>query len=158
CALDQLGSGNNGVVCRWKPANYAPSNQCTLPTTDEYVTQSACGWSDGVTGSTPTSLQSSSIKPNNNDWLFVEVTIPKVLNPVTLPTMISGCATWTQTPVFQQFINSDQGLAVWYMGQVQSGSTCNVTVTLAQANPAALKVYDVPKATGKIDVVVGASG
>jgi hypothetical protein len=44
------------------------------------------------------------------------------------------------------------------MGQVQTASTCSVTVTLAQANPAALKVYDVPKASGKLDGVSNATG
>ena len=138
CDLDQRGGNDTGVLCRWNPA---PAGNCAPPTLDADVTQSACGRIDSGT-----SLVSSSIKPNSLDSLFAEVTIPSVLNPVALPD-IDGCSLiWT--PVAQQFINTNQGLVIWYMGKASSGSSCKVTVTLAGSNPAALKVYDVPKAMG----------
>src|SRR5208282_2565896 len=106
-----------------------------------------------------TSLVSSSITPTSGDPLFVEVTIPKVLNNVSLPTAISGCASsWSPVPGGSQFINTNQGLAAWYQGVANAGSQCQVTVTLASANPASLKVYDVPKFNGTVETTSAATG
>jgi hypothetical protein len=148
CALDQRGSGNEGVICRWHPA---PATNCSPPLTDQYVTKSACGLIDSGT-----SLVSSSIKPSSNDPLFVEVTIPAVLNSVQLPA-VSGCASsWSL--VKSQFINTDKGLAAWYSGKAKSSSECQVTVTLEEENPAALKVYDVPSSNGIVEATSANSG
>ena len=148
CNLDQRGSGDNGVICRWHPA---PATNCTPPVTDQYVTKSACGLIESGA-----SLVSSSMTPGSNDPLFAEVTIPAVLNLVQLP-VISGCAS-SWSVVNSQFINTNQGLAVWYSGRASSGSECQVTVTLASSNPAALKVYDVPSSNGIIDATSSNSG
>ena len=52
---------------------------CRAPKTDDiYVTDSACGRSDSGT-----SLVSGTITPNSGDPLLLEVSIPKVLNPVS---------------------------------------------------------------------------
>jgi hypothetical protein len=151
CALDQKGSGNEGVLCRWHPAPATPSG-CTPPHTDQYVTQSACGLIDGSTG-TGITMVSNFFKPNLNDPVFLEVTIPQVLNPVHTPASITGCsASWTPVANGGVFINTDQGLIAWYSGisnnDGQSGAQCTVTVTLAEANPAAVKIYDVPSFIG----------
>ena len=138
CDLDQRGGNDTGVLCRW---SQPPAGNCSPPVIDAKVTQSACGLIDSGT-----SLVSSSIKPNSMDTLFVEVTVSKVLNPVAL-TGISGCAS-SWTPVAQQLIHTDQGLVIWYTGKANTNSACQVTVTLANENPAELKVYDVPRAAG----------
>ncbi len=151
CNLDQRGAGNEGVICRWHPA---PPTNCEPPITDKYVRQSACGAINSGT-----SLVSSSITPASGDPMFVEVTIPAVLNNVSLPAAISGCASsWSLVPGGSQFINTNQGLAAWYQGVANTGSACQVTVTLANGNPAALKVYDVPKFNGTIETTSVASG
>jgi hypothetical protein len=88
--------------------------------------------------------------------LFVEVTIANALNPVELPASIAGCSpTWTI--VKSQLINNNEGLVVWYSGSAIRTS-CKVVVTLANSNPAALKVYDVPSATGMLDTSGVATG
>ena len=85
-----------------RPRRIAP-----LPFTDQYVTHSACSLIPSGT-----SLVSSSMTPASNDPLFAEVTIPAVLNLVRLPA-ISGCAS-SWSVVHSQFINTNQGVAVWY--------------------------------------------
>ena len=148
CNLDQRGSGDNGVICRWHPT---PATNCNPPVTDQYVTQSACGLiQSGI------SLVSSSITPGNNDALYAEVTIANVLNPVQLPTL-SGCSS-SWTVVQSQFISGNQGLVAWYAGRANTGSQCQVTTTLTASNPAAVKLYDVPTSNGVVDATSTASG
>jgi hypothetical protein len=106
-----------------------------------------------------TSLVSTSITPTKGDALFAEVTIPAVLNSVKPPTSIAGCAaSWSVAK--QQLIETNQGLAVWYQGAVTTNksSGCKVTVTLQNGNPAALKVYDVPKFSKMIETSNGTTG
>jgi len=161
CNLDQRGAGNEGVICRWHSAppdcsTYGTSTcvPCSAPITDKYVTKGACG-----TISSGTSLMSSFITPTSGDPLFVEVTIANVLNNVSLPASVSGCASsWTLVQGGSQFINTNQGLAVWYQGVANTGSQCQVAVTLANANPAALKLYDVPKFNGTVETTSVNSG
>ena len=81
CAIDQLGGNDTGVLCRW---GAQPTLNCSPPVLDTNVTQSACGLIDSGT-----SLVSSPITPSSMGALFAEVTIPAVLNPVSLP-QISG--------------------------------------------------------------------
>jgi len=152
-----------GILCYWNPppANY----NCLAPKTDStYVTKSACGRIDSGT-----SLVSASITPNSGDPLFVEVSIPctmytngKCVNPVSLPTSVSGCVpsgmgAWTliasATPV-----NSEQGVIAWYKGTSNTSVACTVTVTMASSNPAEVKVYDVPKFNGTVETMSSASG
>ncbi len=141
CALDQRGAASNGVLCRWNPP---PPGNCSSPHTDKYVTKSACGKIDSGT-----SLSSTVITPALKDELFVEVTIANALNPVEMPSSIAGCApTWTV--VKSQSINNNEGLVIWYSGS-SIRTSCKVVVTLANSNPAAMKVYDVPSATGMLD-------
>ncbi len=155
CNLDQRGAGDNGVVCRWNPA---PVSNCTPPVTDEkYVTNSACGHIDsGI------SLVSGSITPNSGDRLFLEVAIPKVLNGVSLPVSIRGCVpaqsvgAWSL--VASQAVHSNQGIVAWYRGTANTSLPCNVTVTMATSNPGELKVYDVPKFNGTVEVMSSDSG
>lgn len=158
CALDQRGAGNEGVICRWHPAPPDCSAYgsdacvpCTTPSVDKYVTKSACGAIEAGT-----SLQSSFITPALNDPLFVEVTIAAVLNNVALP-VVSGCAS-SWTVVKSQFINTNEGVAVWYKGVANTSSQCQVTATIAAENPAALKVYDVPKFNGTVETTSAATG
>ena len=161
-SLAQGGADDSGVICRWHPAPTGTPNGCSPPLTDQYVTNSACGLIDGGPKS-GTSLVSSSFNPNLNDSLFLEITIPQVLNPVRLPTSFSGCATsWLPVSGGSQFINSNQGLVAWYQGTSNndghSGAQCQVTVTLADLNPAALKLYDVPRFNGTVEATSSASG
>ncbi len=152
CNLDQRGAGNEGVICRW----HAPTTDsgCIPPTTDKYVTKSACG-----VVSSGTSLVSTDITPNRDDPLFVEVSISKQANNVSLPASVTGCASsWSLVQGGSQFINTSQGLAAWYQGTANTSSQCQVTVTLADANPAALKVYDVPKFNGTVETTSVNSG
>jgi len=139
-----------GILCYWNPppADY----NCLAPKTDStYVTNSACGRIDSGT-----SLVSTSMTPSVNDPLFVEVSIPKVLNNVSLPTSVQGCAaSWTV--VASQFVSGNQGVIAWYRGTSNASSACQVTVTLANQNPAEVKVYDVPKA-GMTETMSSASG
>ena len=155
CFLDERGAGDNGVVCRWNPA---PVSNCTPPVTDgTYVTNSACGHIDSGT-----SLVSGSITPNSGDPLFLEVTIPKVLNNVSLPASLNGCVpasgmgAWSL--IASQAVHSNQGVVAWYKGTANTSLACNVTVTMASENPAELKVYDVPKFNGTIETMSNGSG
>ncbi len=139
CAIDERGGNDTGVLCRW---NQAPAGNCSPPKLDANVTQGACGLIDSGT-----SLVSTSMQPNSMDTLFAEVSIPNVLNPVVGFPQISGCASpWTA--IAEKAISTNQGLVIWYTGKANTSSSCEVTVTLASQNPAALKVYDVPKAMG----------
>ena len=58
--------------------------------------------------------------------------------------------------------NPNQGFVAWYSGTSnndgQSGKQCTVTVTLAEAAPATLKVYDVPGYNGTVETTSTASG
>jgi hypothetical protein len=79
------------------------------------VTNSACGHIDSGT-----SLASGSITPNSGDPLFLEVSVPKVLNNVSLPASVSGCVpasslgAWSL--VASKAIHSSQGIIAWYKG------------------------------------------
>jgi len=155
CNLDQRGAGDNGVVCRWNPA---PVSNCSVPVTDgTYVTNSACGRIDAGT-----LLVSGSITPNSGDPLFLEVSVPKVLNNVSLPASVSGCVptsgmgAWSL--VASKAIHSSDGVIAWYKGTANTSVGCNVTVTMASENPAELKVYDVPKFNGTVETMSSASG
>jgi len=151
CSLDQRGAGNEGVICRWKPAPTTPTG-CSPPVTDSYVTKSACG-----TSASGTSLVSTPITPATGDPLLAGVTIPAVLSKVNLPRSITGCvSSWSIAR--QQFIQTNRGLAIWYKGKANTSSACKVMVTLEAGNPAAIKVYDIPKFNGKVDAANGASG
>lgn len=151
CFVPQRADPNNGVLCYWTPppANY----NCVAPKTDStYVTNSACGRVDSGT-----SLVSGSMTPNNNDPLFVEVSIPKVLNAVSLPTSVSGCAgSWAL--IASQAVHSNQGIVAWYRGTANTSDACQVTVTMASENPAEVKLYDVPKFNGTVETMSTASG
>ena len=154
CNLDQRGAGDNGVVCRW---NAAPGNCAAPKTDDKYVTNSACGRVDSGT-----SLVSGSITPNSGDPLVLEVAVPKVLNPVSAPLSVSGCVpasgmgSWSL--ITSQTVHSDQGMVAWYKGTANTSVACTVTVTLAAANPAELKLYEVPKFNGTVETMSTASG
>lgn len=159
CSLGQRGAGDEGVICRWHPdpadcSDYGTSTcvPCSPPITDTNVTASACG-----SISSGTSVKSSFITPSSNDPLFLEVTIPQVQNPVQTPTAVSGCASsWSL--VQSQTINNNQGFVAWYKGVAANGQQCQVTMTLANGNPAALKVYDVPKFNGTVETTSTGSG
>jgi len=148
CNLDQRGGNDTGVLCAWK----APKGNCTSPVTDKNVTQSACGKID-----TGTKLVSTSITPNSTEHLFLEVAIAGIKNPVT-PPQVSGCANTWVGPIAQQVIQGHTigGYVAWYSA-IASGEQCQVTVTLAKENPAELKLYDVPAATG-LDITSNATG
>ncbi len=155
CFIAERGSGDNGVLCRWNPP---PAGNCRPPKTDNtYVTNSACGRIDSGT-----SLVSGSMTPNSGDPLFLEVSISKVANSVSLPTSLSGCVpaqgagSWTL--VASQMVNSNQGVAAWYKGTSNTGAACSVTVTLASEDPAELKLYDVPKFNGTVETMSTMSG
>jgi len=156
CNLDERGAGDNGVICRWNPP---PAGNCTPPVTDDTnVTASACGRIDsGVT------VMSGSITPSHSgDGMFVEVAVPKLLNTVSLPASVSGCVpaqgmgAWTL--VASQPIHTNQGMIAWYAGTSNTSVACNVTVTLTSKNPAEIKVYDVPRSSGKVEVMSSATG
>jgi hypothetical protein len=156
CDLVQRGAGDNGVVCYWNPP--AADSNCTAPKTDDtYVTDSACGRIDSGT-----KLVSGSITPNSSDPLFLEVSIPKVLNNVSKPVSVSGCVPATGmgawTLVASQAVLTNQGIIAWYKGTANTSLSCNVTVTMAAENPAELKVYDVPKFNGTVDKMSTAAG
>jgi hypothetical protein len=151
CFVPERTAADNGVLCEWDPLPQGAN--CRAPKTDStYVTSSACGRIDSGT-----SLLSGSMTPSTNDPLFVEVSIPKVLNNVSLPSSISGCAaSWT--PIASQFVNTNQGVVAWYKGTSNTSSACQVTVTLASENPAEVKVYDVPKFNGTVETMSTLSG
>ena len=80
-----------------------------------------------------------------------------VLNTVSLPTSISGCAaSWTL--IASQAVKTNQGVIAWYKGTSNTSSACQVTVTLASENPAELKLYDVPKFNGTVETMSTMSG
>jgi hypothetical protein len=147
----QRDAADNGIICFWNPppANY----NCLAPKTDStYVTNGACGRIDSGT-----SLVSGSMTPGSTDPLFVEVSIPKVLNTVSLPSSITGCAaSWTL--LASQAVNTNQGIVAWYKGLSNASSPCQVTVTLTSENPAEVKVYDVPKFNGTLETMSTMSG
>ncbi len=155
CFVPERASADNGILCRWDPLP-ADAN-CRAPKTDDtYVTDSACGRSDS--GSL---LVSGSITPNSGDTLLLEVSIPKVLNPVSLPTSISGCVpqgmgAWSL--IASQAVHSNQGIVAWYKGTSNTSVACKVTVKMGNANPAELKLYDVPKFNGTVETMSTASG
>ena len=151
----QRASADNGIVCAWNPLPQGAN--CQAPKTDTtYVLNSACGRIDSGT-----SLVSGAITPNSSgDALVLEVSIPSVLNPVSVPTSanISGCVSGAWSMIASQTLNGNQGVIAFYKGTSNTGSTCQVTVTLASANPAELKLYDVPKFNGTLDRMSTASG
>jgi hypothetical protein len=155
CFVPERTAADNGILCSWTPLP-AGAN-CRAPKTDDkYVTDSACGRIDSGT-----SLVSGSITPNSGDPLILEVSIPKVLSKVSLPTSISGCVSpsmgaWTL--IAQQAVNTNQGIVAWYKGTSNTSVACNVTVTMAKENPAELKLYDVPKFNGIVETMSTASG
>ena len=145
----------NGIICAWNPQP-ADAN-CRAPKTDAtYVTKSACGRIDSGT-----SLVSGSITPNSGDPLILEVSSPKVLNNVSLPTSITGCVAsgmgaWTR--IASQTLKTNQGVIAWYKGTSNTSVACQVTVTMASSNPAELKLYDVPKFNGTVETMSTLSG
>ena len=165
CNPDQRSDGSQGVLCRWNapPADHCSladngKCNCTPPVTDsQYVTNSACGRIDSGT-----SLMSGSITPNSGDPLFVEVSIPKVLNPVSGSPALSGCVpaqgmgAWTL--VASKAVPSSLGMVAWYKGTANTSLACNVTVTMGNGNPAELKIYDVPKFNGTIETMTSDAG
>lgn len=155
CFVDQRGAGDNGIVCRWNPP---PAGNCQAPATDDNVVASACGRIDSGT-----TLASASITPKSSgDPLFLQVAIPKVLNNAALPVSVSGCVpsqgvgSWTL--VASKDVHTNQGMVAWYKGTSNTALACTVTVTLAQSNPAELKVYDVPKFNGTVETTTSDSG
>jgi hypothetical protein len=154
CFVPQRTAADNGILCEWNPL---PEDAiCRAPKTDTYVTASACGVTDSGT-----SLVSGSITPNSGDPLILEVSVPKVLNPVSLPTAISGCVasgmgTWTM--IASQTLKTTLGVIAWYKGTSNTSGACQVTVTLASSNPAELKLYDVPKFNGVMETMSTLSG
>src|SRR5215472_7525810 len=151
CFVPERTAADNGVLCEWNPLPQGAN--CRAPKTDStYVTNSACGRVDSGT-----LLLSGSMTPSTNDPLFVEVSIAGVLNNVSLPSSISGCAaSWT--PIASQFVKTNQGMVAWYKGTSNTSSACQVTVTLASQNPAEVKVYDVPKFNGTVETMSSHSG
>jgi hypothetical protein len=104
---------------------------------------------------------SASLTPNSGDPLFVEVSIPQVLNTVSLPVSVSGCVpsgmgAWTL--IASRAVNSTQGVIAWYKGTSNTSVACAVTVTMASSNAAEVKVYDVPKFNGTVETMSSASG
>jgi len=156
CNLDERGAGDNGVICRWNPP---PIGNCTPPATDDTnVTASACGRIDSGA-----MVVSGSITPKHSgDGMLVEVAVPKVINTVSLPVSVSGCVpaqgmgAWAL--VASQPIHTNQGVIAWYQGTSNTSVACNVTVTLASRNPAEIKVYDVPRFNGKVEVMSSDAG
>ena len=156
CFVPERTAADNGIVCEWNPLPEGAN--CRAPKTDTtYVPNSACGRIDSGT-----SLVSGTITPKSSgDPLLLEVSIPKVLNNVSLPTSISGCVptgmgAWTL--IASQALKTNQGVIAWYKGTSNTSTACQVTVTLASENPAELKLYDVPKFTGKVDTMSTAAG
>ncbi|MGC2110765.1 MAG: thaumatin family protein [Candidatus Korobacteraceae bacterium] len=154
CFVPERAAGDNGILCRWNPP--PPDDNCLAPKTDQNVTSSACGRIDSGTA-----LMSGSITPNSGDPLLLEVSIPKVLNTVSLPASVNGCVpsgmgAWTL--ITSKAVNSNQGIVAWYKGTSNTSVACNVTVTMAKSNPAELKVYDVPKFNGTVETMSTASG
>lgn len=151
CFTSQRSDVVQGVLCYWNPppANY----NCLAPKTDStYVTNSACGRIDSGTA-----LVSGSMTPGSSDPLFAEVSIPQVLNTVSSPASVSGCAeSWTL--IASQALPNNLGIVAWYQGTSNSNTACQVTVTLAAENPAEVKVYDVPKFNGTVETMSSASG
>lgn len=82
CNLAPSGAGDNGVMCRWHPAPTENGKvlNCNPPTTDAYVTKSACGFN--ASGNT---LVSSSITPAMGDPLFAEVVSTSTITGVNVP-------------------------------------------------------------------------
>ena len=155
CNLDQRGAGDNGVICRWNPP---PSGNCKPPATDTYVTASGCGRIESGT-----ILSSASFTPaKSGDPLFLEVAIPKVLNTVSAPVSVVGCVpaqgmgSWSL--IASMPVHSNQGLVAWYRGTASTSMGCTVTVTMASANPAELKLYDVPKFNGTVETMSSGTG
>jgi hypothetical protein len=146
----QRADSTEGIMCYWSPP--PEDYNCLAPKTDDtYVTNSTCGRVDFGN-----SVMSDSMTPNNGDPLFVEVSIPKVLSPVSLPTSVTGCAgSWTM--LASKSITNSQGVIAWYQGRSNTSSACKVTVTMNSSNPAEVKVYDVPKA-GMMETMSSASG
>ncbi len=158
CAVgSQRDSGDGGIVCAWNPLPEGAI--CQAPKTDTtYVPNSACGRIDSGT-----SLVSGSMTPKSSgDPLLLEVSIPSVLNNVSGLTSISGCVpasgmgSWSRVAL--QTLNSNQGVIAFYKGTSNTSLACNVTVTLANSNPAELKLYDVPKFNGTLETMSTASG
>jgi len=158
CAVgSQRDSGDGGVVCAWSPL--PEDANCQAPKTDTtYVPNSACGRIDSGT-----SLVSGSMTPKSNgDPLLLEVSIPSVLNTVSLPRSISGCVpssgmgSWSR--IASQTLRTNQGVIAFYKGTSNTSLACTVTVTLASSNPAELKLYDVPKFNGTLETMSTASG
>jgi hypothetical protein len=165
CNPDQRSDASQGVLCRWNapPADHCSLTDngkcnCTPPITDDkYVTNSACGRIDSGT-----SLASGSITPNSGDPLFVEVSIPKVLNIVSAPVSVGGCVpaqgmgAWSL--VTSKALPTSLGMVAWYKGTANTSLACTVTVTMARENPAELKIYDVPKFNGTVETMTSGTG
>ena len=148
CNIDQRGGDDSGVLCAWKTS----AGNCSPPVTDKYVTQSACGRTDSSR-----QLVSGAVSPNSTEMVYVEVTIAGIKKPAARPTL-SGCSNLWASPIAEQFVQGQNknGYVAWY-GSHASGGNCQVTVTLANENPAEMKVYVVPAATG-LDTTSSATG
>jgi hypothetical protein len=151
CSLFQSsGAVSSGATCRWHLAGLL---NCDPPVVDADVDHSACAKIDSGT-----SLVSSQITPTKGEPLFVQVSIPKVLNSVQAPSLPTGCAdTWQPVAGGSLTMFTDEGYLAWYQATANTDQACTVTVTLAQSNPAELKVYGVPNFNGTIATTSSAS-
>lgn len=124
-----------GATCRWQAP--ATDLNCDPPKLDSDVVQSACGKIDyGL------SLVSSQITPTQGQPLFVQVSIPKVISPVQTPSVPTGCSSnWQLVAGGSLSLSNNEGYMAWYQATANTDQACQVTVTLADSNPAELKVY-----------------
>jgi hypothetical protein len=152
CSLFQSSAAvSSGATCRWHPAG--PLN-CDPPVLDADVTQSACAKIDSGT-----SLVSSQITPIKGEPLFVQVSVPKVLNSVQASSLPTGCAdSWQPVAGGLLTLFTDEGYLAWYQATANTDLACTVSVTLTQSNPAELKVYGIPGFNGTIATTSSASG
>jgi hypothetical protein len=153
CSLGQRGAApGQGVTCRWNA--FDSDLNCTPPVLDDDVTGSACGRIDSGT-----SLMSSEITPTPGEPLFLQVSVPKVLNSVTAPGTPIGCASnWQLVPGGSLTMFTDQGYLAWYEATANTDQPCQITVTLATSNPAELKLYAVPRFNGTVETTSSLSG
>jgi hypothetical protein len=153
CSLNQRGAApSQGVTCRWHA--FDSELNCTPPMLDDDVTGSACGRIDEGT-----SLISSEITPTQGEPLFLQVSVPKVLNSVNPPATPIGCASnWQLVAGGSLTMFADQGYLAWYQATANTDQPCQVTVTLANSNPAELKLYAVPKFNGTVETASSLAG
>ena len=151
CSLFQSSAAvSTGATCRWAPPG---DLNCDLPKLDADVDHSACAKIDSGT-----SLVSSQITPTKGEPLFVQVSIPQVLNSVQPPSLPAGCAdSWQPVAGGSLTMFTNEGYLAWYQATANTDQACTVTITLAQSNPAELKVYGIPNFNGTIETTSSAS-